>query len=386
MDFDISDEQQAMVAGVRDVLRGRFSPSHFRELEDNSEWPWEAMQALGDHGYLSILAPEELGGAGGSSLDAMLCLEEAARVMGGPAMAYFTTMCFGVRTLAELGTPLQQERILPGLMAGTSFVGLSLTEPDGGTDVLGAMRTRAKQDADGSWVINGAKIFTTGAHIADYVIAVVRTDNFEKRGSYGVTMFLVPTDAPGLTITQIPLFAQRTTGANNVVFDDVRVPEEMVLGEVHKGLYSLFNVLNDERIGAATMALGIAQAAFDEALEYAKTRTAFNRPIGQFQAVQHKLAEIWVRLQAVRQTVYRAAWLQSEGKPAEMESSGAKLLASETCIWVVNECMDILGGYSHTLEFNMSYYLRDGRYTFAPVTNNAVKNLIGERLGLPKSY
>lgn len=386
MDYELSEEQQAMVAGLRDLLTNRFDAGHFRKLEDNGAWPWEAMAALGAHGYIGILAPEEMGGGGGTSLDAMLCLEEAARCMGGPAMAYFTTMCFGVRSLVELGTAEQQKKILPGLMAGTSFVGLSLTEPDGGTDVLGAMRTRAVQDEDGTWLINGAKIFTTGAHIADYVIAVVRTDDFEKRGTYGVTMLLVPTDSPGLTITPIPLFAQRTTGANNVIFDDVRVPEEMVLGEVNKGLYALFNVLNDERIGAATMALGIAQAAFDEALEYAKTRTAFSRPIGQFQAVQHKLAEIWVRIQATRQMVYRAAWLQTNRMPAEMESSAAKLFASEACIWVVNECMDILGGYSHTLEFNMSYYLRDGRYTFAPVTNNAVKNLIGERLGLPKSY
>lgn len=386
MNFGLSEEQEAMVAGIRDVLKGRFEPSHFRDLEDRGEWPWEAMKVLGDHGYVGILAPEELGGGGGTSLDAMLCLEQAARIMGGPAMAYFTTMCFGVHSLVELGTKEQQTAILPSLIAGTSFIGLSLTEPDGGTDVLGAMRTRATQDTDGSWVITGAKIFTTGAHIADYVIAVARTDNFEKRSSYGVTMFLVPTNSEGLTITPIPLFAQRTTGANNVVFDEVRVPESAVLGDLHKGLHGLFKVLNDERIGAATMALGIAQAAFNEALEYAKTRTAFNRPIGQFQAVQHTLAECWVKIQAVRQMVYRAAWLQSERLPAEMESSAAKLIASETCIWVVNQCMDVLGGYSHTLDFNMSYYLRNGRYTFAPVTNNAVKNLIGERLGLPKSY
>lgn len=386
MHYEVSEDQRAMVAGLRDVLTGRFEPAHFRQLEDEGRWPWESMKALGDHGFIGILAPEELGGGGGTSLDAFLCLEEAARIMGGPAMAYFTTMCFGVRSLVEFGTPEQQKEILPGLIAGTSFVGLSLTEPDGGTDVLGAMRTRAKRDDDGSWVINGAKIFTTGAHIADYVIAVARTDDFDKRGSHGVTMFLVPTSAEGLTISPIPLFAQRTTGANNVTFDDVRVPGRYVFGPVHKGLRALFSVLNDERIGAATMALGISQAAFDEALAYAKTRTAFNRPIGQFQAVQHTLAECWVKIQAVRQTVYRAAWLQSNGMPAEMESSGAKLLASETCIWIVNQCMDVLGGYSHTLEFSMSYYLRDGRFTFAPVTNNAVKNLIGERLGLPKSY
>ena len=386
MDYEPSEDQKDMVAGIRQVLTKRFDAAHFRGLEDRGEWPWEAMKALGDAGFVGILAPEEHGGAGGSSLDGFLCLEDAARIMGGPAMAYFTTMCFGVRSLSEFGTQEQKERILPGLIAGTSFVAFGITEPDGGTDVLGAMRTRAKQEEDGSWVINGAKIFTTGAHIADYVLAVVRTENFEKRGSYGVTLFYVPTDAEGLTITQIPLFAQRTTGANHVVFDNVRVGPEAVMGEPHVGLRNLFSVLNDERIGAATMALGIAQAAFDEALEYAKVREAFGRPIGQFQAVQHSLADMWVRLQAVRQMVYRAAWLQSNKLPAEMESSAAKLMASESCIWIVNQCMDVLGGYSHTLEFNMSYYLRDCRYTFAPVTNNAAKNLIGERLGLPKSY
>lgn len=386
MDFEPSEDQKAMVAGVREVLTRKFDAAYFRGLEDRGEWPWEAMKALGDAGFVGILAPEEYGGGGGTSMDAFLCLEEAARIMGGPAMAYFTTMCFGVRSLTEFGTDEQKKRILPGLIDGSSFVAFGITEPDGGTDVLGAMRTRATQQEDGSWVINGSKIFTTGAHIADYVLTVARTDNFDKKGSYGVSLFYVPTGSVGLDVTPIPLFAQRSTGANHVVFDNVRVGPEALMGEPHVGLRNLFGVLNDERIGAATMALGIAQAAFDEALGYAKEREAFGRPIGQFQAVQHPLAEIWTRLQAVRQMVRRAAWLQTNGKPAEMESSAAKLLASETCIWVVNQCMDILGGYSTTLEFNMSYYLRDGRYTFAPVTNNAAKNLIGERLGLPKSY
>ena len=385
MDFELSEDQKSMVQALRDMLTREFDPAYYRRLEDEGKWPREVMERLGEGGFIGVMVPEEYGGGGGTTMDATLCLEEAARVMGGPAMAYFTTMCFGARALAELGTSAQRERILPGLLAGTSFVGLSLTEPDGGTDIL-AMRTHAKEDADGDWVINGAKIFTTGAHIADWVLAVVRTDGFETRRSYGITMFLVPTDAEGLTIEPIRLMASRSTGANHVYYNDVKVPKENILGELNKGLYSLFNVLNDERIGAATMCLGIAQAAFEEALAYAKTREAFGRPIGQFQAVQHRLAECWTKIQAVRYLVYRAAWMQTNKLPAEMESSAAKLLASETVVWVVNECMDILGGYQMTLDFNMSYYFRDARYTFAPVTNNATKNLIGERLGLPKSY
>lgn len=385
MDYQLSPEQSAMVDGVARILEP-FGDQYFRSLEDDAQWPWEAMAALGEHGFVGILAPAEYGGSDGTTLDAMICLEEAVKHMGGTAMAYFTTMCFGVRALSTLGTEDQKKNVLPGLIAGTSFVGLSLTEPSGGTDILGAINSRGKRTSDTTWTLNGSKVFTTGAHIADHLIVVVRTSHFEERRSKGLTMFLVPTDAPGLEVQPIPVFAQRSTGANHVFLTDVEVDDSQIIGREGEGLRALFEILNDERIGAATMSVGIAQAALGEALEYAKEREAFARPIGQFQAVQHALADAWVRIEAARQLVYKAAWLQSNGLPAEMESSAAKLFASTTCIDVVNECMEILGGYSYTLDFNMSYYLRDGRYTFAPVTNNAVRNLIGERLGLPKSY
>lgn len=386
MDFALTESQEMLVRGLRDMLTAEYDKAYFRKLEDDGVWPHEVMKKLGDLGYMGITVPEELGGYGGNALDVALCIEEAARIMGGPAMAYFTTVCFGTRALSVLGTRKQQEEILPGLLAGTSFVGLSLTEPDGGTDVLGAIKTTAQPDGEGNYVINGAKIFTTGAHIADWIIAVARTSGFEEKRTRGITMFLVPTSSEGLTIEPIPLFAQRSTGANNVIFNNVKVPAGNIFGELDKGMYGLFNVLNDERVGAAAMTLGIAQAALDEALGYAKVRHAFGRPIGQFQAIQHKLAESWARIQAAKYLLYNAAWREANGMPAEMESSAAKLIGSETAVWVTNECMDVLGGYQNTLDFSMNYYFRDCRYTVAPVVNNAVKNLIGERLGLPKSY
>ncbi len=386
MDFEPSETQKLMVQVLGNIFAKEFDKAYCRRLEDDAVWPTEVLKRLGDQGFIGVVVPEEYGGSGGTTMDSTLCLEEVARNMGGPATAYFLTMCFGARTLAEHGTDEQRNLILPGLLAGTSFVALSLTEPDGGTDILGAMKTHAEQDGDSNYVINGSKIFTTGAHVADWLIAVARTDGFQERRSYGVTMFLVPTSTPGLTIEPIPLFCARSTGANYVTFNDVRVPPTNILGQLNKGLYPLFGILNDERIGSATMCLGIAQAALDEALEYVMQRRAFGRPIGQFQAVQHKVAECWTKLEAARHLVYYAAWLQANGRPAEKESSAAKLFASEAVIWIVNECMDMLGGYQCTLDFSMSYYLRDARYTFAPVTNNAAKNLIGERLGLPKSY
>lgn len=386
MDFALTEAQEMLVRGLREMLTSEYDKAYFRRLEDEGKWPHDVMKKMGELGYMGIIVPESLGGYGGNALDVTLCIEEAARIMGGPAMAYFTTVCFGARALAVLGSKKQQEEILPGLLKGTSYVGLSLTEPDGGTDILGALKSTARPDGEGNYVLNGTKIFTTGAHIADWLIAVVRTSGFEERRTKGITMFLVPTKAEGLTIEPIPLYAQRSTGANHVIFNNVRVPAENVLGEMDKGLYSLFNVLNDERVGAAAMTVGIATAALEEALEYAKVRKAFGRPIGQFQSIHHSIAESWARIQAARYLLYNAAWRESNRLPAEMESSAAKLIGSETAVWVTNECMDVLGGYQNTLDFSMNYYFRDCRYTTAPVSNHAARNLIGERLGLPKSY
>lgn len=385
MDFALTDSQEMLVSGLRDMLNTEYDKAYFRKLEEDGAWPHDVMKKMGELGYMGVIVPEELGGYGGDALDVTLCIETAARIMGGPAMAYFTTVCFGARALSVLGSKQQQDEILPGLLAGTSYVGLSLTEADGGTDVLGALKTTARPDGAGNYLISGAKIFTTGAHIADWLIAVVRTDGFENKRTHGITMFLVPTDSEGLSIEPIPLFAHRSTGANFVTFDNVKIPKENILGELDKGMYSLFDVLNDERVGAAAMTIGIAQAALDEALEYAKVREAFGRPIGQLQAIQHKLAESWARIQSAKYLLYAAAWREAKHLPAEMESSAAKLIGSETAVWVTNECMDVLGGYQYTLDFSMSYYFRD-RFTIAPVSNNAAKNLIGERLGLPKSY
>lgn len=384
MDYQISEKQKMLVQGLRDLLTKEFPKDYFRKLLENEEWPWEPMKKLGELGYIALGVPTEHGGLGGDTVDVTLCIEEANRIMGGPAMAYFTTVCFGARAIALFGTEKQKGWLLDGLMAGTKYVGLSLTEPDGGTDML-AMKSRATADGKGNWVINGQKIFTTGAHVADYVIAVVRTSGFEEKRSKGITMFLVPTKAKGVTITRIPLHIQESTGANNVYFDNVVVSEENIFGELDKGVFKLFGVLNDERIGAAASALGLTQGAFDETLQYAKDRHAFGRPIGQFQAVQHDLAECWIKIQAARNLVYEAAWKQANNIPAEMESSAAKYFASVTQMEVTDKCMDILGGYCATKEF-FTPMAHSTRFTFAPIVNNAVKNFIGEKLGLPKSY
>lgn len=384
MDFQLSENQKMLVQNLEDVLTREFPRDYGWKFNEKGDWPWEVMKKLGELGYIALGVPAEYGGMGANTVDITLCIEEVARRMGGVATAYFTSVCFGARGISHFGTEAQRNWLLPGLMAGTTYVSLGSTEPDGGTDIL-ALKSRAVPDGKGNYIINGRKIFITGAHIAECIIAVVRTSQFEEKKAKGITMFLVPAKAKGVTIEKIPLSMADAAGANYVYFEDVVVPKENIFGELDRGIYQLFGILNDERIGAAAVALGLAEGAFEEALQYAKERRAFGRPIGQFQAVHHSLAECWIRIQAAKSLVYEAAWKQANKLPAEMESSGAKYLASTTQIWVANQCMDILGGYCATKDFftPVAFSLRQ---TFAPITNNGAKNLIGERLGLPKSY
>lgn len=382
----MTEEQEVLIQGLRDVLTKEFDVEYYKKLDDEKRWPYEVMAKLGELGYLGLSVPEEYGGYGGNSMDVTLAIEESARIMGGPAMAFFTQVCFGTRAIAEFGTEKQKEEMLPGLMDGSKYCALAVTEPDGGTDMLGAMKTSARADGNGNWVINGSKIFITGAHIAEWIIVVLRTSGFEEKRTKGVSMFIVPAKAKGLTIEPVEVFCHGATGANLLTFDNVVVPEENLFGPMDRGLYTLFGVLNDERIGAAAMSLGLAECAFDEALAYAKQRMAFGKPLGQFQAVQHMLANCWTTIQAGKYLLYKAAWLEANHLDAAMESNAAKLYCSDNAVKIINDCMDVLGGYQVTREFRAFYLFRDSRFTFAPVANNAARNMIGESLGLPKSY
>lgn len=384
MDFELSENQKMLVQNLRDVLSKEFPKNYWSKFNEEEGWPWKVMHKLGELGYIALGVPVEYGGLGASSLDISLCIEEVARQMGGVATAYFTSVCFGARSISHWGTEKQRNWLLPGLMAGTTYVSLGSSEPDGGTDIL-ACKTRATLDGNGNYVINGTKIFITGAHIAEAIIVIARTSGFEEKKAKGMSMFLVPIKTKGITVEPIALSMPDASGANYVYLENVVVPPDTLFGELDKGVYKLFGILNNERIGAASVALGLAQGAYEEVLQYAKDRHAFGRPIGQFQAVHHRLAESYVRIEAARNLVRQAACMEDKGIPAEKESAAAKYFASTTQIWVANECMDILGGYCATKEFYtpMAYTLRQ---TFAPINNNSALNLIGERLGLPKSY
>jgi alkylation response protein AidB-like acyl-CoA dehydrogenase len=271
------------------------------------------------------------------------------------------------------------------MAAGRDKWSISITEPGGGTDVLGAMKTTAKRVEDG-WLLNGQKIWSTLAHVADYLLVVARTSSQDKP-SQGLTVFIVAGKAKGVTATPIPKLGMRAIGSCVVILDDVFVPDEDVLGEVDNGWKQFTGTLNNERIMVAAVCCGIQQGVLEDAIVYAKERHAFGKPIGQMQRIQHYIADMATWLELSRLITYKAAKLQSEGLPCHVESTMAKMVASEWANEAADLGIQILGGMGYSAETDAQRYWRDSRlYRIGPISNEMCRNFIGEQLGLGRSF
>jgi alkylation response protein AidB-like acyl-CoA dehydrogenase len=337
-------------------------------------------------GLMGASLPEEFGGTGGGVIEETIVLEELARHSSTVALAYGLDVCFGAVTLERHGTE-EQKKFLSELVAGRLHFALSMTEPDGGTDILGAMKTAAREDGD-SYVINGAKVFTTGLNIASWMFVVARTSRDPEKPSRGLTVFLVNKDTPGISYRKIDKLGSRFLHSYEVVYEDVRVPKSAIVGVEGRGWSTILDTLNNERIFIAATCVGLAQGAFEDANQYARERTAYGRPIGQFQAIQHQLADRLTEIEMSRLMTYKAAWMQDRGQDCSLPAAMAKYYASETAFRTTDSGMRILAGYGFTMEFHMQRYYRDIRQLiFAPVTNEMSRNFIAEvGCGLPKSY
>jgi len=385
MDFEITEEQRIMTESLRNFITRKYSREYFREAEGNRSFPTEFYKDLGELGYLGLPISEEFGGAGGTTVDVILFLEELTRLCGASAMMYILTACFGGRTISKFGTEAQKKEILPALMRGDFFFAMAMTEPGGGTDVM-AMKTRAELDGTGSFfVVNGQKTWISGADMANYLLLVAKSDPSPKRKVDGFSLLLVDPKMPGVEIRPIDFRKESTISACEIFFEDAKVPKENLVGPLHKGFKCLFPTLNDERLQAAAMCVGAAQAAFEDALEYAKERQAFGKPIGQFQAIQHKLADCATEIDVPRTFLHKAAWLEATDKPAAVPAVMAKLFASEMLVRVQERCRTVFGGYQFSKEYDV-YRHTDMRYTHAPISSEMCRNFIGEQIGLPKSY
>jgi alkylation response protein AidB-like acyl-CoA dehydrogenase len=269
---------------------------------------------------------------------------------------------------------------------GDLQLALALTEADGGTDILSSLRTRAEREDEG-WCLNGEKIFCSGALESELLIVVARSEKNPPKRTGAFTIFLVPSSSDGIDIQPQAKVGNKVPHSCFVHLDNVRVPEAAVLGEIGRGFQHIMATLNNERILIGAQCLGYGRGALEDAVEYAKARVAFGKPIGQFQAVQHMLAESAMELEMARLMVYKAAWLQSHGLPCAIESSTAKWAASEAAVKATNRGMQIMGGHGYMMEHAMQRYWRDSRlYTFSPITNEMILNMVGENLGLPRSY
>jgi len=384
LDFEFSEEQQLFRATVREFVDRDLSKAYCTEVEEGEEFPWEMWRKLVDAGFTGVGVDESYGGQGGGILEQVILDEELSRSMAGLYWMLGIAL-FDCKAIAAVGSDEQKQRFLPPTAAGDMTWAISLTEPDGGTDVFGAMKTRAKR-TDGGWLVNGTKIWSTMAHVADRLFLVARTGD-GKRPHEGVTVFLCDAKADGVTATPIPKLGMRALGSCEVVFDDVFIPDEDVLGEVDRGWIVLAETLNSERIMNGANCSGALAGVLELMVDYVQERHAFGKPIGQMQAVQHMIADTYAGLETSRLLTYRAAWLQSLGKPCGVESTMAKLIASEQCFAGADRGMQVMGGYGYATEYDMQRYWRDMRlYRVAPINNEMGRNFLAESLGLPRSF
>lgn len=387
MDFDLSPEQSLLQEAVRDFVKRECTPEVMDECFRLGHCVPGLWRRLADAGWLGISLPEEYGGSGGDILDLTLVTEQLARA--GPVMSpYLASSCFGGKTIGLFGSEEQKREFIPRLAAGELVFALSISEPGGGTDVLGAMTTRADPDGDG-WVLNGQKMWTSNAQVADYLVVVARTTprGDVDKPAQGVSVFLVPSDLPGITLQKVGTVIHHCD-TNLVYYDDVKVPATALLGERDRGFYQLLSTLNNERILVAARCLGIAQAAFEEAAAYAKERHAFGKPIGQLMAVQHFLADMATEIEASRLLTYRAAWLQSRGRSCGLESTMAKMYAAEAGFRACDQAVQIHGGMGLVEDSPIQRWYREIRlFRIAPLNNEACRNMIAEQAaGLPRSF
>ena len=380
MDFSFTSEQETLRAHLQELL-DEVCPAEYAERCDREAHPpREAYQALAKHGWFGLILPVEYGGTGGSPVELAILLEETGRHFEELAMWLFRTLTYGGYAVMLHGSREQKEALLPKVVRGELSFCFGLTEPQAGSDAA-ALTTRATA-VNGGYVINGQKVFTSGMDISDYCLLVTRTSTGEKK-QQGITNFLVDTKLPGIEIRKIETLGHRAIGTTQVFYTDVKVPASAVLGEVDHGWDAVDSYLWYERLCLSAARTGAAAAAFEYALEYAKTRKQFGRPIGQFQAISHKLADMKVMLDVSRMLVYRFAWLMSQGKATRHDAAVVKLYTGETYKTVSDLGLQILGGYGYCMEFPMQRFFRDSRLaTIGAGTSEIQRNIIARGLGL----
>jgi len=359
MEFDLSDEQRLWQKTIHDFVEKEVRPKA-HEVDETSEFNWQAVRKGAALGLLGLSIPEEYGGAGMEAISAAIAIEELGWGCGSTALALAAHNGLGTAPLVNYGAEELKKHWLPIVTSGKGKLGsLALTEPGAGSDLQGGVKTKAVKSGN-EWVINGSKMWTTNASIAEYIITLVRTDM--SGGSHSLSLILVPTDNPGIKIgpaeKKMGLHGSPTHG---VIYDDVRVPLNNLIGDEGLGLQETLSTLDGGRISIGAISIGLAQAAFEYGTAYALERQAFGQAISGYEAIQWMLADAATEIEAARYLLFHAAWLKQQNRSFTKEAAMAKLFATEMAERVCRNAIQIHGGYGYSSQYPVERLYRDAR-------------------------
>jgi alkylation response protein AidB-like acyl-CoA dehydrogenase len=373
MQFDLNEEQELIRRSVREFAEKEIAPKA-RHVDETGEFPADTFAKMGQLGLMGLPFPEEFGGAAADTISAAIAVEEVSRACGSTGLAYAAHMGLGSAPIAMFGTREQKERFLKPAAEGKYMAAFGLTEPHAGSDA-GATRTTAVLEGD-EWVINGQKMWITNAPVAGHIIVTAMTD--KEKGKKGISALIVPRDTPGMSFGKHePKMGLRGSVSTAIMLENVRVPKENLLGERGRGFIQFLQVLDGGRVSIGAMSVGLAQAAYEAAVAYAREREAFGKPIGAFQSVGNMIADMEVAVTTARLMVYQAAWLKDQGRPYSREAAVAKLYASEAAERVCRDAIQVFGGYGYSQEFPVERYYRDVRLlTIGEGTSEILRGVI----------
>ena len=378
MDFELTEEQREVRHVVHEFVAQELKP-FARQTDETGQFNWAAVKKMGPLGLLGLEVPEEYGGAALDAISSAIVIEELGWGCGSTALAISAHNGLGLGPIVKYGTAAQKQKWLPWLAGGQGKLAcLSLTEPGAGSDLKGGIRTSAVAEGD-SWIIDGSKMWMTNASISDVMVLLCRTG--DGGGSRSLSHILVPSDTPGITISP----AEKKMGLKGspthaVTFEEVRVPQDSLLGREGHGLRQTLETLDSGRISIGALAVGLAQASYEAAVKYAQERETFGQPIANYQAIQWMIADAATEIQAARLMVYFAAWLKQQGRPYTQQAAMAKLYATEMSERVCRNAIQIHGGYGYSAEFEVERMYRDTRLMTIGEGTSEIQRLVIARL------
>ncbi len=377
LSFELSEEQQLIRDSVKDFVE-RYVKPDVQERDANKEFPHDIVQQLADQGFMGMVHPEKYGGGGVDHVSFCLAIEEIARWDASLALTVASHTSLASGHIALAANESQKEKYLTPLAKGEKLGAWCLTEPGSGSDASGMKTTAVKKDD--KWILNGSKIFITQGSVGDTYVVLAKTD--PDKGAKGISTFIVEGGWKGVESGgKMEKLGMNSSDTTEVVFEDVEVPEENLLGELGKGFIDTMKVLDGGRIGIGALSVGIARGALEESMKYSGERKQFGSPIGDFQAIETKLANMATEVDAARFLVHRAAWLKDRGKPFTKEVAMAKLFASELAVRAADEAVQIHGGYGYIKEYHVERFMRDAKLmTIGEGTSEVQRMIIAREL------